>query len=63
MRHFWTSYLLNIGCEQEFVQELQQWGSSEMVKIYNDNTAKNRKWKGLEKLKNHIDNETTQLTQ
>ena len=53
-RHYWCSYLLNIGCEQEFVQELQHWSSSEMVKIYNDNTIKDRKWKGLDKLKNAL---------
>ncbi|MFA6809356.1 MAG: tyrosine-type recombinase/integrase, partial [Eubacteriales bacterium] len=54
-RHFWTTYLLSIGCEQEFVQELQQWSTSAMVAIYNDATAKDREWKGLSKLKLHLD--------
>lgn len=28
-----------------------------MVKIYNDMTAKDRKWKGLDKLKAHLNKE------
>jgi integrase len=54
-RHFWTTYLLKIGLEESFVQELQSWSTADMVKIYNDLTAKDRKWKGLDKLKNHLD--------
>lgn len=53
-RHFWTTYLISIGCEEEFVKELQKWSNSEMVSIYNDLTAKDRKWKGLDKLKKHL---------
>jgi integrase len=56
-RHFWTTYLLALGCEQEFVQDLQKWSTSSMVAIYNDATAKDREWKGLAKLKLHLDNE------
>lgn len=51
LRHFWTSYLLKIGLEKELVQELQQWSSDSLVDLYNDATAKDRKWKGLDKLK------------
>lgn len=29
-----------------------------MVKIYNDNTAKDMKWKGLSKLKAHLEQNT-----
>jgi integrase len=54
-RHFWTTYLLSIGCEQDFVQDLQKWSSSDMVKIYNDQTAKDKKWKGLSKLKDALE--------
>ena len=50
-RHFWTSYLIGIGVEKQLVQELQNWSSDALVDIYNDNTAKDVKWKGLEKLK------------
>lgn len=54
LRHFWTSYLLKVGLEKELVQELQQWSSDTLVDLYNDNTAKDRKWKGLEKLKDAL---------
>ena len=54
-RHFWTSYLLGIGLEAQLVQELQKWSSDSMLKIYNDNTAKDMKWKGLGKLKAHLE--------
>jgi len=58
-RHFWTSYLLGIGLEAELVQSLQQWSSSEMLKIYNDNSIADRKWKGLDKLKTQLAKEKT----
>lgn len=56
-RHFWCSYLMGIGLEKELVQELQAWSSDALVTLYNDNTAKDRKWKGLEKLKATLDAE------
>lgn len=52
IRHWYTTFLVaHIGLEQELVQDIIGWTSSDMVKIYNDSTAKDRKWKGLEKLK------------
>jgi integrase len=56
-RHFWCSYLMGIGLEKELVQELQKWSSDALVDIYNDNTAKDRKWKGLAKLKEQLDSD------
>jgi integrase len=56
-RHFWTTYLKSIGLEDDFIQELQKWSTGDMVKIYNDQTAKDKKWKGLDKLKNHLEAE------
>lgn len=50
-RHFNTSYLLAAGVEKELVQDLKKWSSDTLVSLYNDNTTKERKWKGLEKLK------------
>lgn len=50
-RHFWTTYLLNIGLEKELVQFLQDWSSDTLVDLYNDATAKDRRWKSLSKLK------------
>lgn len=57
MRHYWCSYLLKAGLEKELVQELQKWSSDTLVDIYNDNTAKDRKWKGLSKLRDALDND------
>jgi integrase len=54
-RHFWTTYLMGIGLEKELVQELQAWSSDALVTLYNDSTAKDRKWKGLAKLKDALD--------
>ena len=53
-RHFWTSYLSSIGLEKELIQELQSWSSDSLVDIYNDNTAKDKKWKSLAKLKDAL---------
>ena len=60
-RHFWCTYLLSIGLEQEFVQDLQKWSTSAMVAIYNDATAKDREWKGLKKLKTQLDSDKAKL--
>lgn len=57
IRHFWTTYLLGLGLEKEFVQELQDWSSDVLVNLYNDATAKDRKWKNLDKLKNALEKE------
>ncbi|MCM1333446.1 MAG: site-specific integrase [Bacteroides sp.] len=53
-RHFWTSYLSAIGLEKQLIQELQGWSSDTLVDLYDDNTAKDMAWKGLEKLKNEL---------
>lgn len=51
IRHFWTTYLLSLGLEKEFVQQLQDWSSDTLVNLYNDASVKDRKWKNLDKLK------------
>lgn len=58
-RHFNTSYLLGIGVEKELVQDLKKWSSDSLCDLYNDNTAKERKWKGLDKLKEALEQEKT----
>lgn len=58
MRHFWTSYLLKAGLDKELIQEMQDWSSDALVDLYNDNTAKDRKWKGLDKLKAALEKDT-----
>lgn len=57
-RHFWTTYLLSLGLEKELIQELQKWSSDSLVDIYNDATAKDRKWKNLDKLKAALEEES-----
>ena len=56
-RHFWTSYLDSIGLEKQLIQELQGWSSDTLVDIYNDNTSKDKQWKGLAKLRAALDKE------
>ena len=57
-RHFWCTYLLSIGLEKELVQSLQDWSSDSLVTLYCDTTAKDRKWKGLDKLKAALEQES-----
>lgn len=58
-RHFWCTYLLSLGLEKEFVQELQDWSSDALVDLYNDATMKDRKWKNLDKLKAAMEQENS----
>lgn len=53
LRHYCCTYLSKIGLEMELIVELFGWanGGSAMYSIYNDNTAKDRTWKSLNKLK------------
>ena len=53
-RHYTVTYLTKIGLESDFIIEIMGWSSSEMYRIYNDLTAKDREWKGLDKLKIHL---------
>jgi len=54
-RHYWTTYLLKSGCEEDFVKDLQKWSDSSLVSLYNDSTSKDKKWKGLDKLKAYLE--------
>lgn len=56
-RHFWTSYLDSIGLEKQLIQELQGWSSDTLVDLYNDNTSKDKQWKGLAKLRAALNKE------
>lgn len=59
IRHWYCTYLVStIGLEQDLVQNIIGWTSSDMVAIYNDATAKDRKWKGLDKLKFAMEQES-----
>lgn len=54
-RHYLCTYLAKSGLEQELVVEIFGWSSADMFNIYNDTKAKDRKWKGLDKLRKLID--------
>lgn len=58
IRHYYCTSLLSIGLEQDLVQSIIGWTSLDMVNIYNDMSAKDRKWKGLDKLKIALEQES-----
>lgn len=54
LRHYNVSFLKRLELEDDFIVYLTGWSEStghSMVAIYNDMTAKDRKWKNLDKLK------------
>ena len=55
LRHYTVTHLTRLGLESDFIIEIMGWSSTEMYKLYNDLTAKERKWKNLDKLKSHLD--------
>ena len=55
-RHLFTTTMLQYGLEQDLVQSIIGWTSLDMVAIYNDMTAKDKRWVGLGKLKTALDN-------
>lgn len=57
IRHYYCTLLMSIGLEAELVTDIIGWSNSDMLKIYNDSTAKDRQWKGLDKLKFALENE------
>lgn len=54
LRHYLVTNLTRIGMESDFIVELSGWSSAQMYNTYNDLTAKDRKWKSLDKLKMHM---------
>lgn len=58
MRHYWCSTLVSIGVEKDLIQAMQDWQSGELVDLYCDLTTKDRKWKGLDKLKDALEAES-----
>ncbi|WP_010498388.1 tyrosine-type recombinase/integrase [Paenibacillus elgii] len=57
LRHYITTSLSRLGLSSDFIVEVMGWSSTDMVKVYNDLTAKEKKWKDLDKLKAHISKE------
>jgi integrase len=61
LRHYFVTQLTRLGLDSDFIIEISGWSSGDMFKIYNDLTAKDRKWKGLDKLKTHLDKTSSAL--
>jgi len=51
-RHYIVTQLTRMGINSDLIVELMGWTSGEMYKLYLDLTAKDREWKGLDKLTN-----------
>jgi integrase len=56
LRHYIVSHLTRLGLTSDFIIAIMGWTSSDMYNVYNDLTAKERDWKGLDKLKDHLEN-------
>ncbi|OBG93848.1 integrase [Mycobacterium sp. E3298] len=57
LRHYIVTHLTRLGLSSDFIIEIMGWTSADMYKVYNDLTAKDRKWKDLDKLKEHLKTE------
>ena len=54
LRHYLVTYLSRVGLQPDLIVELMGWSSSEMYKIYNDLSVKDRDWEGLTDLKSKL---------
>jgi intergrase/recombinase len=54
MRHYTVTFLTRAGMTSEFIVMIMGWKSDSMYRIYNDLTGKEREWKELDKLKEHL---------
>jgi integrase len=57
LRHFTTSFLAKAGLPSELIKEIFSWESVDMVSVYDDTEAKDKKWKELDKLKDVLNKE------
>lgn len=55
-RHQLVTHLSKIGLSSELIVSLLGWKSESMYKIYNDMTSKDKSWKELDKLEEHLKN-------
>lgn len=53
-RHYFVTHLTRLGLSSDFIIEIMGWKSGDMYKIYNDLSAKDKKWKDTDILKNAI---------
>ena len=52
-----------MGLPSELIVELMGWKSSEMYKIYNDLTSKDREWKELDGMKEYLKSEVVYVSE
>ena len=60
LRHYHITFLKRLEIEDDFIVYLTGWSEGtghSMISIYNDMTAKDRKWKNLDKLKDALEQE------
>jgi site-specific recombinase XerD len=50
LRHYITTFLSKLGLETDLIVEIMGWSDSKMFSIYCDLSAKDKKWKNLDKL-------------
>jgi len=55
LRHYSSTYLAKIGIPPQLIKELFGWESIDMVELYNDMEVKDREWKELGNLREHLD--------
>lgn len=63
LRHYHITFLKRLDIEDDFIVYLTGWSEGtghSMISIYNDMTAKDRKWKNLDKLKDALEQESTE---
>lgn len=60
LRHFFCTYLSRFGLPSELIQEIVGWSSSEMVKVYDDTTLKEKKFEELNNLRKGINEKIQQ---
>lgn len=53
-RHYFVTHLTRLGLSSDFIIEIMGWKTGDMYKIYNDLSAKDKKWKDTDILKNAI---------
>jgi integrase len=53
-RHYLTTRLSKLGLSYDLITEIFGWAGTEMAKLYDDTTAKDKVWKGLDTLKNSL---------
>lgn len=57
LRHYFTTYLSSHGIPHELIKEIVGWANLDMVFLYDDVSAKDKRWKELEKFKKTLNSE------